>query len=111
MDYQSVINLIPQRARITRQELSCRTGLDDRAVRMAVRAARNAGIPVVSTSREKGYKIAENAAERNVIAREYIKRGLANLMTGYKLKHGNIDGQISIEDLLKEVGGCRKTDT
>ena len=67
MDYMSIIAYIPagRENRITREELSRLTGRADRLNRKAIEEARKAGVPVISSSRDRGYYIAQSSSETN----------------------------------------------
>lgn len=78
-------------------------GMDDRAMRAEVRAQRRAGIPIVSI-KGGGYKIAETDQEKLHLLRQYRTRAMDELVTYYKLlKSMQVDGQISVEDIIAEA--------
>lgn len=72
MDYMSIIACIPigRANRITRERLSRITGKTDRINRRAIEEARKAGIPVISSSYDRGYYIAETQEEIDSLLRE-----------------------------------------
>ena len=72
MDYMSIIAYIPagRENRITREKLSRLTGRTDRLNRKAIEEARKAGVPVISSSRGKGYYIAETQGEIDALLRD-----------------------------------------
>lgn len=107
MDYMSIIAYIPagRENRITREELSRLTGRADRLNRRAIEEARKAGVPVISSSRGKGYYIAETQGETDALLREIWARVRSLLKTYWTLKKRlKLDGQMTLyemEELFK----------
>ncbi len=65
----------------TREQLSRETGCTDREVRQAILAARNRGVPIVSTSGGSGYYIAKTEIEKMIIVGELRSRSRCMAMT------------------------------
>lgn len=84
----------------TRQELACRMGLEDRAMRSEVRAMRRAGIPVLAV-KGGGYKLAETEQEKRELLNMYRHRAIDELTTYNRLlRNMQIDGQVTIQILM-----------
>lgn len=107
MDYMSIIAYIPagRDNSITREKPSRLTGRTDRLNRKAIEEARKAGVPVISSSRGKGYYIAETQGEIDTLLRETWARIRSLLKTYWTLKKRlRIEGQMTlyeVEELIK----------
>ena len=107
MDFMRVISHIPQgrENRITREQLSQLTGRNGRLVQKAIEEARGRGVPVISSSHNKGYYIAETQAEIDTMLREIWSRIRSLLKTYWTLKRRlRVDGQMTLyelEELIK----------
>lgn len=107
MDYMSIIAYIPagRENRITREELSRLTGRADRLNRKAIEEARKAGVPVISSSHDRGYYIAQSSSETDKLLREIWARVRSLLKTYWTLKKRlKLDGQMTLyemEELFK----------
>ncbi len=107
MDYMSIIACIPigRANRITRERLSRITGKTDRINRRAIEEARKAGIPVISSSYDRGYYIAETQEEIDSLMRETWARIRSLLKTYWTLKKRlRAEGQMTLyelEELIK----------
>lgn len=102
MDYMSIIAYIPagRDNRITREKLSRLTGRTDRLNRKAIEEARKAGIPVISSSYDRGYYIAETQEEIDSLLRETWARIRSLLKTYWTLKKRlRIEGQMTLYEL------------
>lgn len=71
---------------ITRAELSKITGISDRAIRQQIKDYVSKGIPVLSSSRHKGYWIAENITEIEEYLNECDNRRNSLYITNMKLR-------------------------
>lgn len=87
----------------SRPLLSVLMGLDDRTMRNKIREMRRNGIPVVAV-KGGGYKIAETDVEKRQLLHMYRKRAMDELVTYRQLeKTLQLDGQVSVEELLEEA--------
>ena len=83
---------------ITREKLVEATGLSDRENRKLISDARKRGVPIISTSRSKGYYIAQNEAEKEIILRELMCKATDMLHAYWSIRWGKqIEGQMDID--------------
>lgn len=86
-----------------RSDLAMHIGVDDRTMRQHIRLQRRAGVPIVPV-KGGGYKLAETDAEKRELLDLYRGRALDELTTYSRLlKAMQVDGQISVDDLLLDV--------
>ena len=88
----------------TRQELSNITNQPDRAIRNMIREARRQGVPIMALP-NGGYKLAQTSEEKQKLLHMYRGRAMDELCTYSALsKTMQLDGQISVEDMLARTG-------
>lgn len=75
---------------ITKKELHSMTGYSDREIRAAVQTLRNNGYPVMSSSKTKGYWIARNECEINMLIAELKSRASEMMNTARSLENVRI---------------------
>lgn len=86
----------------TREELSLLTDMPDRSIRNMIREARRQGVPIMALP-NGGYKLAQTSEEKQKLLHMYRGRAMDELITYSALsKTMQLDGQISVEDLLAE---------
>ena len=89
----------------SRQELVDIFNIPDRAVRNLIRKARRQGIPIMALP-DGGYKLAQTNEEKQKLLHMYRGRAMDELTTYSALsKTLQLDGQISVEEMLEAVGG------
>lgn len=87
----------------TREELTLLTDMPDRSIRNMIREARRQGVPIMALP-NGGYKLAQTSEEKQKLLHMYRGRAMDELCTYSALsKTMQLDGQISVEDMLKEV--------
>lgn len=82
----------------TKWELSKKLNTDERVIRQAIEELRNEGIPIISSSHSKGYRIGTRQ-EAHLTALEYRARAYKMLRTATALELGEDVGQVSMEEL------------
>ncbi|MGM0409263.1 MAG: hypothetical protein ACQEQF_00770 [Bacillota bacterium] len=63
-----------QNGRVTREELKGVTGLTDRESRILINSMRKKGVPIISSSRQKGYWLAKDKTECKSFGKEILHR-------------------------------------
>lgn len=87
----------------TREELTLLTDMPDRSIRNMIREARRQGVPIMALP-NGGYKLAQTNEEKQKLLHMYRGRAMDELCTYSALsKTMQLDGQLSVEDMLKEV--------
>ena len=87
----------------SREELADIFNLPDRTVRNLIRKARRQGIPIMALP-DGGYKLAQTNEEKQKLLHMYRGRAMDELVTYSALsKTLQLDGQISVEELLEAV--------
>lgn len=87
----------------TREELALLTDMPDRSIRNMIREARRQGVPIMALP-NGGYKLAQTSEEKQKLLHMYRGRAMDELTTYSALsKTMQLDGQLSVEDMLKEV--------
>ncbi len=90
----------------TRSELSMLLDLPDRSIRNMIREARRQGVPIMALP-NGGYKLAQTNEEKQKLLHMYRGRAMDELCTYSALsKTMQLDGQISVEDMLQEVNNA-----
>jgi len=82
---------------VSRQALSKRLGVSDRALRVLVNELRKQGVAVCSCSNGRGYWIG-NAEDRRITIAEYRHRAYEMLKIANALE-GNLEGQIEMGEI------------
>ena len=87
----------------TRSELVMLLDLPDRSIRTMIREARRQGLPIMALP-NGGYKLAQTQEEKQKLLHMYRGRAMDELCTYSALsKTMQLDGQLSVEDMLQEV--------
>lgn len=87
----------------TRSELVMLLDLPDRSIRNMIREARRQGLPIMALP-NGGYKLAQTQEEKQKLLHMYRGRAMDELCTYSALsKTMQLDGQLSVEDMLQEV--------
>lgn len=91
---------------LTREELVLLTDLPDRTIRKMIREARRQGLPIMALP-NGGYKLAQTQEEKQKLLHMYRGRAMDELCTYSALsKTMQLDGQLSVEDMLEEVNNA-----
>ena len=91
---------------LTREELVLLTDLPDRTIRKMIREARRQGVPIMALP-NGGYKLAQTQEEKQKLLHMYRGRAMDELSTYSALsKTMQLDGQLSVEDMLWEVNNA-----
>jgi len=87
----------------SREELVDILNVPDRTVRNLIREARRQGIPIMALP-NGGYKLASTDEEKQKLLHMYKGRAMDELVTYSALRKTlQLDGQISVEELLEAV--------
>lgn len=93
-------------ARWTREDLAQIFQVPDRSIRNMIRAARRQGLPIMALP-DGGYKLAQTQEEKQKLLHMYRGRAMDELCTYSALsKTMQLDGQLSVEDMLQEVNNA-----
>ena len=92
---------IPTDRFISRKELVQKTGLRDRTVRHLIELARHKGARIISNTGRGGYRLTEDDREWSEFVKAEARRAIRTFKTVYR-----VQGQISIDDLLREEVSC-----
>lgn len=88
---------IPGDRFISRKELAQKTGLRDRTIRHLIEMARHRGARIISNTGCGGYRLTDDDREWSEFVKAEARRAIRTFKTVY-----TVQGQISIEDLLRE---------
>lgn len=93
----SIVNYIPKGKEnaVSKYTLSATLGISEREVRRQVEEARNKGLSIISSSRGKGYYMASDRHDVEILTRELRSRAI-NLLKTVSAIEGYCEGQTII---------------